>query len=203
MGINLHVFLSLSFSLSLSLYIYIYIHNIIYIYIMRSVLGNTCWLIYLNSYINTHTHLYIYIYIYTHTQSYLHTQINIDRLRERDMSMTLNYIWWWGSSPIRIWSTPSLPLLLGLLWSGVVVAIRVLSNGQIEPLREDKPSLKSQTCDNLREQMYLSSCTSTWTLWPLRSWSCFKPSLPLSQRRKEEPMQQTNPCASSHQKSLH
>ena len=33
----------------------------------------------------------------------------------------------WG-----IWSTPSLPLLLGPLWSGVVAPERVLSMGQIE-----------------------------------------------------------------------
>ena len=33
----------------------------------------------------------------------------------------------WG-----MWSTPSLPLLPGPLWSGVVVLDRVLSMGQIE-----------------------------------------------------------------------
>ena len=33
----------------------------------------------------------------------------------------------WG-----IWSTPSLPLLLSSLWSGVVVVVRVSSMGQIE-----------------------------------------------------------------------
>ena len=34
----------------------------------------------------------------------------------------------WG-----MWSTPSMPLLPGPLWPGVVAPDRVLSNGQIEP----------------------------------------------------------------------
>ena len=43
-------------------------------------------------------------------------------------------IWWWGSIPrdLGMLGTPSLPLLLGQLWPGVVVAFRVSSMGQTE-----------------------------------------------------------------------
>ena len=50
------------------------------------------------------------------------------------LSVTLNSIWWWSSSLEIwwIWSTPSLPLLSGPLWPGMVVPVRVPSMGQIE-----------------------------------------------------------------------
>ena len=42
----------------------------------------------------------------------------------------------WG-----MWSTPSLPLLPGPLWPGVVVPDRVLSMGQIEPFGKKRLEL--------------------------------------------------------------
>ena len=50
------------------------------------------------------------------------------------LSMTLHYIWLWDSSSgdLGMWSNPSLPLLSGPLWIGVVLLVRVQSMDEID-----------------------------------------------------------------------
>ena len=49
------------------------------------------------------------------------------------LSMKLNYIWLWRSHSEALWTTPSLSLLPGSFWFGVVAPVKVPSMDQIEP----------------------------------------------------------------------
>ena len=52
-------------------------------------------------------------------------------------------------------------------------------------LSEDKSLAKSQTCNNLYGWMYMSSSTSSWSLWSMRCWYHLWPILPAQHLLRE------------------